>query len=84
MFEIESNIPMSKKLRKQKYPFAEMEVGDSFFAASEGPNAVRPETVRAAANMYARRVNDAGGSVKFATRTDERDGTVGVRVHRVA
>jgi hypothetical protein len=50
-FPIEKGIPApSPKRRNYRYPFAEMEVGDSFVATSN--------TVRSAASTYSRRHKD--------------------------
>lgn len=41
MIEIEKNIPTPKKRSKwQKYPFSEMEVGDSFLVGIEKRNSI--------------------------------------------
>jgi len=71
-FKIEKGVPVPppKSGRYAKYPFAKMDIGDSFFA-SEHPTKVRP-----AASWWANR--HAG--FKFQTRK-EGDG---VRVWRVA
>jgi hypothetical protein len=34
-YQIDKNIPMSLKNMRSKYPFAQMEVGDSFFVPSD-------------------------------------------------
>lgn len=49
MFEIEKNIPMTRSARF-KYPFPEMEAGDSFGFPGD-----KLETVSAAASTYRRR-----------------------------
>ena len=35
MFKIEKNIPIPEQTRKKKYPFKDMEVGDSIFVEKE-------------------------------------------------
>lgn len=55
MFKVEKNVPMpkdAKRGRKPKYPFALMEVGDSFeFSFSE----VSPRTISSAVSYYGSR-----------------------------
>lgn len=40
MINIEKNIPIKKRGKKQLYPFDTMEVGDSFFAEGKKRNSV--------------------------------------------
>lgn len=57
MFEIEKGIEMPKTLsRRGMYPFAEMEVGDSFFVAAQGEDSriVRQRVSAAASHRGAR------------------------------
>lgn len=71
MFKIEKNVPMPNGLRTRgsRYPFPQMEVGDSFFAqGSRG-------TIASAAHTYGKK-----HGFRFSSRT-EGDG---VRVWRVA
>jgi hypothetical protein len=73
-YTIEKGVPILPQKRpgagrKSKYPFRDMEVGDSFMALG-----VAPITVRRAAYWSGRRLNK-----KFMTRTVEG----GVRVWRV-
>jgi hypothetical protein len=74
-FTIESGIPMPKRTAGRsgsKYPFADMEVGDSFAI----PGDVKAATIRSAVGAFTKRNPDAG---KFAVR-----GTGdGLRVFRV-
>ena len=61
MYIIEKNVPVPADVkREQKYPFAAMEIGDSFVAPKH-----RLSTIRAAASYYSRRYKK-----KFAVRTD--------------
>lgn len=81
MFTIETNIPVPARASGGKilYPFASMQVGDSFLATSELP--VTPEhrrRISAATAAYARRNPSLG--VKFSVRSTEQ----GLRVWRVA
>jgi hypothetical protein len=49
---IEKNIPMPVVKKQNKYPFAEMEVGDSFFVKG-----VKEATIRAYSHVQARKLN---------------------------
>jgi hypothetical protein len=75
MYEIEKNIPVPPPRSRSTYPFADMEIDDSFFVPCE-PDAVRntERRVSASAAQYGRR-----HSTKYATRREED----GVRVWRV-
>jgi len=70
MFKIEKGVPPPKKGASSKYPFAAMEVNDSFFV----PGAT-PVQLRSAASAFGRR-NDQKHSV--AKEAD------GVRVWRIS
>jgi hypothetical protein len=72
-FQIEKNVapPTSRGGGKALYPFADMNVGDSFFV----PETIKRTNVQNAAYMYACRKN-----VKFSVRAVEG----GLRVWRVA
>ena len=50
--KIDKNIPIPQKSSSgaRKYPFHEMEVGDSFFISTTSPNDI--PRIRAAANSY--------------------------------
>jgi hypothetical protein len=66
MFEIESNLPIPKRTgrggrRGSKYPFANMAIGESFFAP------VKPSALRSAVAVYVK----AHPGIKFAVRTEE-------------
>lgn len=60
-FKIEKGLPIEKWNRESKYPFREMEVGDSFVA---------PESLRFKASQYGKNLG-----MKFSTRKLP-DGTV--------
>lgn len=86
-YEIEKDIPIPPKMRGQnaKYPFNEMEIGDSVFVPVEDvQNCNRPNSaVSSAANVYAKR-----SGKKMITRTirenDEIKGRIiGFRVWRI-
>lgn len=65
-FKIEKQVPVPKSYRQHKYPFADMEVGDSFFVPEDdGGNRVR-DRVAPAANGYGK-----PRGWKFTTRTVE-------------
>lgn len=57
--KIEKGVPMPKNKRATKYPFAEMEVGDSFYVEPDNGS------IHAAASWYGKRNNK-----KFATRKE--------------
>jgi hypothetical protein len=71
-YKIEAGIPMSStRVCRSKYPFAVMNVGESFKADT------KPASLRSAATAYAKR---EGGTVKFAVRSEGE----GSRIWRVA
>lgn len=77
-YEIESNVPPPKKSQRNKYPFDDMKVGDSFFVPLEKAD---PSSVRNSAFSHAQRRDDFAVSVRHVTK----DGVkTGVRVWRVA
>jgi hypothetical protein len=66
-FQIETGVPVPARAsgrRGGKYPFADMDVGDSFLVEGE----VKPATVRSAVGAFAKRNPDFG---KFAVRATE-------------
>lgn len=75
-FKIEDGVEMPNKQNKAyKYPFAFMDVGQSFFVA----NAPRcGDSVRTAAGSYGRR-----HSVKFTVRMVTENGVRGARCWRI-
>jgi len=72
--QVESGIPMPDR---RKYPFAKMNIGDSFLIVCNGDRASVLHAVTTAARRY---VNTSRGEQKFNCRT-ERDG---VRIWRTA
>lgn len=76
-FVLETGVPIPKRTAGRsgtKYPFAQMEVGDSFLVDT----GVKAATIRSAVGAYLKRSAPEG--VKFAVRgTDE-----GLRVWRTA
>lgn len=75
MFEIEKGIPVPKRTgatgpRGSKYPFAEMEPGDSFFVDSTKSAASTRSSVRASFRRWAK----ATGSTATIRTTAEGDG----------
>jgi hypothetical protein len=77
-FALENDVPLPKRTapggrRGSKYPFAQMEVGQSFRVSDD----TKAATIRSAVGAFSKRYSDAG---KFAVRvTDE-----GIRVWRTA
>ena len=72
-YEIETNVPITTTY-KSKYPFEDMEVGNSFYVAGEDMKTIRK--LRGAVSWASKRYPDT----KYAVR--KVDG--GVRVWRVA
>lgn len=72
--KVESGIPLPAYARNNKYPWASLKVGDSFFVPHKGYKYVK------SASYYRQK---AYGE-KFAVRTVFEKGVVGVRVWRVA
>lgn len=70
-FVIEKNIPIGKQVRKSKYPFAQMENGDSFFVPTGDQD---PHRVASRIHNHARHQN-----VRIATRQTEN----GIRVWKI-
>lgn len=68
-FEIERGIPVSPREKRARYPFAEMEVGDSFFSSKN------IDRIRSAAHAYGKYQN-----MKFQTAIVDN----GIRVWRIA
>ncbi len=71
VIRIEKDIPLAHRVTTSKYPFPQMQVGDSFYTD------LKATSLRSLATHYAKREN---GTVKFAVRI-EGDGS---RVWRVA
>jgi hypothetical protein len=70
MFKIEKKVPIPARTTTQKYPFRDMEVGDSFVATDGG------KSVLVAASAFTRR----NPEYRFTTRK-EGDG---IRIWRIA
>ena len=70
-FVIEKDIPIGQQVRKSKYPFAQMDNGDSFVIPLDGKD---PQRVASALHNHARHQN-----VRIATRQTEN----GVRVWKI-
>ena len=74
MFQIESGVPLVNRGRGRgtgsKYPFADMDVGESFYAE------IKPSALRSAATVFSKK--NAG--YKFAIRSEN----TGARVWRIA
>ena len=66
--DIDKNVPMPKTHQSEKYPFAKMEVGDSFFSENKA--------AQSSAHVFARRRK----GMKFVTRAEGQ----GIRIWRVA
>lgn len=77
-FVVQHGIPLPRPLFRAKYPFAIMEVGDSFFAPCKR-RVNGQESVTVAARKFAK-----SKGMRFASRTLTEDGVRGVRVWRVA
>ena len=75
MIEIDKNVPLSRSLREtKKYPWADMQVGDSFFIPQIS------EITRGGLYTGAQRA----ARIKIATRRVTENGVEGVRVWRIA
>lgn len=73
--KIDSNIAIPATRRgRTKYPFATMNVGDSFFSPEEN--------ARTAALQHARNANAKGNAVRFSTRAVNENGQAGYRIWR--
>ena len=73
-FSIEKGVPIpeSRGGGRGKYPFREMEIGDSFFVAGKS-------TAKFSAHVHHHRKRHG---LKFTTRTVTEDGVKGVRIWR--
>ncbi len=72
-FVIEKNVPLPEKNIRWKYPFDQMEVGDSFFVANKESTQMSALCKRAGKRLEAR----------FVTAKAETNDAKGVRVWRV-
>ncbi len=80
-FKVDKNIALWVKPPggpKQKYPFPNMDVGDSFFVPGGATCGVRKNRVYAAATAYGRTHN-----MRFSGRMAKENGVEGVRIWRV-
>mgnify|MGYP003641973815 CR=1 FL=1 len=73
MYTIDSNIPVPLTGRQRKYPFAEMEIGQSVFFAGEN---IGGKAYKAAGQIGARY------SRNYIGRTATQDGVDGLRIWR--
>lgn len=78
MFAIEKNIPAPSIDLRRKYPFREMEVGDSFFVPFDHrePNHLR-------SSIYTSARDQLGGTGQVSIRADKSDGVLGFRIWRI-
>ena len=72
-FVIDRGVPLPEKNVRWKYPFEQMEVGDSFFVVNKDTTQMSALCKRAATRL--------GG--RFVTAKVEHDGGSGVRVWRM-
>ena len=85
MFEIQSSIPLpARATRARAYPFAEMNVGDSFFIATADEVEDKRVVSRLAAAVRNYRKSGSGNdAARFAIRARNEGDQAGVRVWRV-
>lgn len=74
MITIDKNIPVPKK---ERFPFSEMEIGDSFFVSQEE---IIPKLLSAYAVQYSNKNNK---KVKFKTKKEVLGGIKGTRIWRI-
>jgi len=72
-FDIEKGVPLPEKNVRWKYPFDELEVGDSFFVANKDTTQLSALCKRAGSRLDAR----------FVTAKATKQGKEGVRVWRM-
>jgi len=72
--EIDKNIPIPKATSREKYPYASMEIGDSFIIFDKNRN-----TIGNATTYYSMKLNR-----KFITRKVVENGKEGIRIWRTA
>lgn len=77
VFKVEKGVPAPKRHHRMKYPFREMEVGDSFFVPLTSTSGL-PSTLRSNISASARSV--FGQSGRIETKTVEESGVLGFRV----
>ena len=78
MFTIDKGVPVPGAVVRTKYPFGQMEVGDSFFVPVTGSESAFAANLRASSSNWGK-VNNAKFLVRF-----EDDGKRILRVWRVA
>lgn len=66
-FLIEKNIPITKHIRKSKYPFKDMDIGDSFIISEEYSD----HELRLKSNAARRWLKSSGTNYKFTLRKTE-------------
>lgn len=77
-YKVEKGVPFPGPLQTwRKYPFGDMEPGDSFFV----PDVSRRQALQSSVSWYKRR--HPREKLEFATRTAEENGVEGVRCWRV-
>jgi hypothetical protein len=63
MIQIDTDVPLSRRsTRQSKYPFAAMDIGDSFFTE------IKPSSLRGAAVAFSKRHDPR---IKFAVRAED-------------
>jgi len=78
-FKIEKGIPIPKKIKGTKYPWGQMEVGDSFFVV--GTKKTLSTILKNASNQYSLRHHN--GIWQYEVRKVIEHGVPGVRVWRI-
>ncbi len=81
-FKVESGIDVPPLTHETKYPWSEMQPGDSFFIPSQGKKNQR--SVQTSAIATAKRWGVKNSGETFISRTVEENGESGVRIWRVA
>ena len=87
-YKIDSGVPIPTDFRQTelKYPFDEMNVGDSFYISprSEEENVKRlGNRIAQARQAYQKRMGKRGEEMRFTQRMWTEDGVAGYRVWRV-
>ena len=68
MIKIEKSVPLPKKSNHKKYPFMDMEIGDSFFAYIEHPGN-KKEVRKLQSSILASNTSKRTKGRKFITKT---------------
>lgn len=79
-FKVETDIEMPRR-RNERWPWAKMEVGDSFFTPANGQEM---KYVRSKISTCALSWGKRHSGERFATRVTDENGGRGVRIWRVA